>query len=85
METGLDEINSKSRNGGFVELWGMVIHWFSEMQTNVAKSSIESEYNGILSVSTMLVWMYNQKTSASLITCHQTKDVENHQVVFTFW
>ena len=37
-------IDRKSKNGGFIELWNMLVHWFTESQTNIAKSSIQSEF-----------------------------------------
>ena len=37
----------------------MLVHWFTEMQTNIAKSSIQSEFNGLLSIGMAIVWIRN--------------------------
>ena len=47
----------KSRSGGFITFYGMVISWFSEMQTSVAQSTCESECYGVRIISNTVKWI----------------------------
>ena len=46
----------KSRTGGLLYFYGMLISWMSEMQTAVALSSAESEYYGIIKMGKQVLW-----------------------------
>jgi len=56
---GNDKKTRKSRTGAFVEMNGMLVCWVTCMQTSIALSSTESEYNGIIIVGKIIVWMRN--------------------------
>jgi len=47
----------KSRSGGFIMYFGMVISYFSEMQSATAQSTCESECYGIIKIAKVISWL----------------------------